>query len=87
MGVKVPVVGLYSSALAKMLPLLSVPPAISTMPFFSVAVWSSRAVLRLPVGVKVPVAGLYSSAPAKMLPLLSVPPTISTMPLFNSVAV
>ena len=65
MGVKVPVAGLYSSALAKVLPWV-VPPAISTLPLLSsVAVWHSRAVFRLPVGVKVPVAGSYSSALAK----------------------
>ena len=88
---KVPVVGLYSSALTRAPP-EPWPPAISTMPltiipWIMVAVWSSRAVFRLPVGVKVPVAGLYSSALAKILPFSSEPPAISTMPLFNRVAV
>src|SRR5437899_2100436 len=85
-AVKVPVPGLYSSALARYVPLLY-PPAISTIPLLSgVAVCFQRAVVMLPVVVKVPVAGLYSSALLRK-PLLLCPPAISTIPLLSGVAV
>ena len=72
MAVQVPLAGSYSSALAKAVPLLSRPPATSTLPFGSnVAVCNKRAVLRLPVAVQVPLAGSYSSALAEMLTVQS----------------
>ena len=59
---KVPVAGLYSSALASVTGPEPIPPATKTIPLLSsVAVWPYRAVFRLPVTVNVPVAGLYSS--------------------------
>jgi hypothetical protein len=60
--VKVPVEGLYSSALAREVLLLK-PPANSTIPLVSsVAVCSYLAVCSAPVTAKAPVEGLYSSA-------------------------
>src|SRR5713226_3143076 len=56
-GVKVPVVRSYKSALARrmVLEVASKPPAISTFPSLrSVAVWRDRLVLMLPVGTNVP---------------------------------
>jgi hypothetical protein len=52
--VHVPVAGLYSSALLRK-PVVPSPPATSTWPFgSSVAVWSVRAVFKLPVFAQVP---------------------------------
>src|ERR671923_301407 len=51
-----------------------------------VAVWSYRAVLRLPVADQVPVAGSYSSALARES-LRSCPPATSTLPSSSSVDV
>ena len=63
--VGVRVLGRYNSALARTVPVLSLPPATSTCPLFSnVAVCPTRAVVMLPSQVKVPVAGSYSSAVA-----------------------
>jgi hypothetical protein len=58
--VKIPVPGSYSSALVDWFPLLSIPPAINTIPLFSsVAVCPpARAKFKPPVAVKSPVAGL-----------------------------
>jgi hypothetical protein len=84
-AVKVPVAGLYSSALARSEVL--VPPATRTIPFCnSVAVWYTRAVVMLPVAVNVPVDGSYSSA-VDWLPPDAVPPVIKTMPFCSRVAV
>ena len=63
-GVKVPVAGLYSSALAKG-PLEPGRPQSAPCRCSAASPCGQRAVFRLPVGVKVPVAGLYSSALAK----------------------
>ena len=88
MVVQIPLAGSYSSALAEGLKLLSSPPATRTMPLGSkVAVWFSRASLRLPVVVQLPLAGSYSSALAEGLKLLSSPPATRTMPLGSKVAV
>src|SRR5438067_5697980 len=85
-GVKVPVVGLYNSALARS-PVESAPPATSTVPLLSsVAVWPSRALFMLPVGVKVPVVGLYNSALASLPLVVLMPPAINTIPLLSNVA-
>src|SRR5438128_6142640 len=87
---QLPVAGLYSSALAVGLPLISAPAATSTMPLVSnVALCKSRAVLRLPVKVQVPLSGSYSSALAigGEGKVISSPPATSTMPLGNNVAV
>jgi hypothetical protein len=68
-AVKVPVVGLYNSALLRALESASNPPVTNTMPLFSnVAVWNKRVEVILPVAEKVPVAGLYSSALDKGVP-------------------
>src|SRR5439155_6706468 len=68
MKVQLPVAGSYSSALARTLLLLSNPPATSTMPLgSSVAVYSKRPVLRLPVRVQLPpegTTGLTTGLPA-----------------------
>lgn len=62
-NVKVPVVGSYSSALAKRAPVLSALAATRTFPLFSkVAVKPERATFILPVKLNVSVAGLYNSA-------------------------
>ena len=56
MLIHVPVVGSYSSALLSV-PLLPFPPAIKTLPFWSlVAVCESRPALRLPVKVQLAAA-------------------------------
>src|SRR5207244_1442801 len=84
-----PVVGSYNSALLVMGPVskLMKPAATRTLPFgSSVAVWSWRVVLRLPVTLHAPVAGSYSSALLR-LPALLAPPATRTCPLGNSVDV
>ncbi len=62
-AVKVPVAGLYSSALLRS-PLPSIPPGDEYHGRWARASRcdNMRAVVMLPVAVKVPVAGLYSSA-------------------------
>jgi len=66
---------------------ISLPPATSTMPLGRrVAVWESRAVLKLPVSEQVPVAGSYSSALVRA-PVPSFPPATSTVPLSSNVDV
>src|SRR5258708_39410552 len=63
-------------------PLLS-PPATSTSPFASsVAVWSVRAVVMLPVAVHLPVVWLYSSALGGIVVLPT--PATSTSPFASS---
>jgi hypothetical protein len=88
-AVKVPVVGLYSSALARLQPLPQNPPAIKTWPLGrSVAVAAARGVVIEPVALNVPVMGLYSSALARTTtPEGSTPPATKTWPLVRSVAV
>ena len=87
MAVQVPLAGSYSSVLAEASKLLSNPPATRTIPSGSkVAVWSQRAVLRLPVAVQVPLAGSYSSALASV-PTKLAPPATSTIPSDSKVAV
>ncbi|KFA93702.1 hypothetical protein Q664_08055 [Archangium violaceum Cb vi76] len=90
-GLHVPVVGSYTSALEKG-PLGLEPPVTSTRPEGrSVAVCFSRAVASRPVGLHVPVAGSYTSAlergPMGPEPLGPEPPVTSTWPESNSVAV
>ena len=69
--------GSYSSAEA----ILELP-TTKTLPLVSsVAVWSKRATVMLPVEEKVPVAGSYSSA--EKVP----PPATKTLTLVSSVAV
>src|SRR5437868_14889384 len=66
----------------KAVPLLSVPPAKRTLPFFSkVAVCPMRAAIMFFVKVNTPVLGLKSSA------LAVPPPSTSTLPLPSKVAV
>jgi hypothetical protein len=85
---KVPVAGLYSSALERAEPLLLPPPAIITIPLLSnVAEWRERAAFRLPVALKVPVVALYCSALERVALLVLVPPATRTIPLFSNVAV
>src|SRR5580700_2143653 len=94
---QVPVAGLYSSALVRVLRKLPAsqpyawplqpPPATSTWPFGSrVAVCPDRATFSAPVGDHLPVAGLYSSAFVTWR-LPCSPPATSTWPLRSSVAV
>src|ERR1700722_8991104 len=87
---KVPAAGVYNSALARVLPLLPLPPAASTLPWGSnVAVGGPRGVVIEPVDAHVPPAGSYSSALERMpaLKLLVAPPATSTIPLGSNVAV
>jgi len=63
--VNVPLTGSYNSAVARTLPLLSIPPVTSTFPLLSsVAVWAARRVLMLPVEEKLPVEGSNNCAVA-----------------------
>src|SRR5712692_9747192 len=79
-GVKVWLVGAYSSAVASTTAPGGSPPVTRTVPSLSnVAVWLARAVPMLPVvGVKDCVVGSNSSAVAIELPVLPKPPVTST---------
>src|SRR5215471_7589567 len=65
-GVQLPVLGSYTSALARAFSTASSPPATRTLPFGSrMAEWTLCASLILPVGVQLPVLGSYTSALAR----------------------
>src|SRR6266566_3109090 len=89
---KTPRLGSYNSALARMLPAMSLPPAIRTVPpFNSVAVPRTRPTFKLPVTLNELVAGSYSSALDNSPPLGALltpqPPLIRTVPSISAVAV
>src|SRR5438046_1040867 len=86
-----PVAASYTAP-AKQPSLMLSPPATSTCPFGSnVAVWSQRALRRLPVSLHVLVVGSYSSEgpqrPVEPAPLQAAPPATNTSPFGSNLAV
>src|SRR5438876_4862904 len=87
---QVPVGRSYSSAEARVMPVLPYPPATSTRPLVrSVAVWWARGVAIALVFDQAPVLGSNSSATSRALggPLPPRPPATRTRPSFSRVAV
>ena len=90
MGLQLPVVGSYSSALSRnqLLGLGPYPHATRTLPLERMlAVWEARGLDRDPVGLQLPVVGSYTSALANSIQLLPLPPATRTLPLTRTLAV
>jgi hypothetical protein len=77
---KGPLVAAYSSALAKIFPLLLTPPATSATPLVSsVAVWLARAVFKLPLKAKPVVVKVVEPPTVPETAVIVVTPTLKAL--------